>query len=819
MKALLQLIIITLLPFGLSAQQGMSGPGKGSVKGKIVDGDSKQAIEFATISLHSAKDSSLITGTTAKGDGSFELDKVDYGNYYLRMGFVGYKTSYYSKVVLNNDNKTFDAGIISLSSSMENLEEVQVTAEKRQMETMIDKKIFNVDKTPAAAGGDGLEVLRNVPSVDVDIDGNISLRGESNVNILVDGRPINMSAAQFLQSTPASSIEKIELITNPSAKYDPEGTSGIINIILKKDKKGGFNGNINTSMGYGIYPKNNNALALNYRKGKVNLQSSLSANYSKSWYGGVNERNIYLPDTNFYQTTRDSGFNENLNLSAKLGIDYYLNDKTTLYASGTLMGIRGNGSRDMNYLNYDANRQLVSQSGREARVTYPVDGLGLNGGFQHKFNDKGHNLDLDINYGSNDQTSSERFLQQFLDPDGEKFAEASEQIQENSEYRSVFNSRLDYVLPINDSSNFEAGYHTTLRRFDNDIFLANEDSNGTFQAIDSLNNRFKYAENVQALYTTISRDFRKWALKGGLRYEYTYTNGELVNTNETAGVNYHSFFPSAYVSYKLSPTNNVQVSYTRRINRPSEGQLNPFTSYSDPYTIRTGNPFLKPEFIDVYELGYNRYGKKLNINASVYTRTLHNQIGRFLLLNDNGTNTVIFRNFDNSYMYGAELILTYNPFTWWRTTTSFNYWSTTFDAASFTQQVINYTNDGYSIFLNNMHNIDKNWMLQWNVQYRGKMNVLQGKITPMFGIDFSARRNLWDGKGSISLRVSDIFNTREFGFDSMPLEFYEYETLRNWESQTVYLSFNYNFGKMDRSNSRRRRSYNDGNDNRPDTGF
>ena len=818
MKHLLILFSALFLSINSFAQQGLSGPKKASIKGTIVDSETKKGIEFATISLHRLSDSVLVTGTTANTDGSFVLDKIEFGNYYLRSGFVGYKTSYSKNIVLNQENQDFDLGVLSLISTMESLAEVEVSAEKRQMETLIDKKIFNVDKTPAAAGGDGLEVLRNVPSVDVDIDGNVSLRGESNVNILVDGRPINMSASQYLQSVPASAIEKIELITNPSAKYDPEGTSGIINIIMKKDRKGGFNGNINSSFGYGRYPKNNNSLALNYRKGKVNVQSSFAANQSKSAFGGINERNIYLPDTNFYQTTRDSGFNKNLNLTGKLGLDYFVTDKTTLYTSATITTVNGNGERNMDYLNYDADKNLVSQSERIATVTYPVAAYTFNSGMQHKFDDKGHNLDLDVIYSTNDQKTSEKFFQQFIDPDGESFADATAQIQENKEMRSVFNSRLDYVKPLNDSSIFEAGYHTTLRDFDNDIYLATQDSNGTFQSEDSLNNRFLYKEQVQAVYTTISRDYKKWSAKAGLRYEHTYTDGKLVNTGESGGVNYHSLFPSAYLSYKITPTNNVQVSYSRRINRPSEGQLNPFTSYADPYTVRTGNPFLKPEYIDVYELGYNSYGKKVNVNASVYTRTVNNQIGRFLLLNENGTNTVLFRNFEKSHMYGAELILTYNPAKWMRTTTSFNFWSNTYDKDSFVEKVINYTNTGYSVFFNSMHNLNKDWMIQWNVQYRGKMKVLQGSITPMFGVDLSARRNIMKGKGSLSLRLSDIFNTRQFGFESMTLENYQYQTTRNWESQTVYLSFNYNFGKQDRSTQRRRRN-NDNSDDRPSTGF
>ncbi|WP_170227028.1 outer membrane beta-barrel family protein [Luteibaculum oceani] len=809
-------LFLVQLAFG---QQQYTGAKLGSISGTIIDAETKKGIEYATISLHLVNDSSLVTGTTAKSDGSFELSKVNLGKYYLRIGFIGYQAKYVPNVNLTKELNEIELGVIALSGSYSDLQEVEVTAEKRQMETMIDKKIFNVDKTPAAAGGDGLEVLRNVPSVEVDIDGNISLRGESNVNILVDGRPINMSASQYLQSVPASSIEKIELITNPSAKYDPEGTSGIINIIMKKDRKGGFNGSLNSSIGHGIYTKTNNSLALNYRKGKFNVSSSLSANLSKTWYGGNNDRDIFLPDTNFYQTTRDSGFNKNNNLTGKIGLDYFLNNKTTLYFSGTVMDISGNGERKMNYLNYTSERNLVNESGRDAFAEYTIDGYALNGGVQHKFEKEGHTLDLDINYSDNDQATSEKFSQQFIDPNGESFEAPLFQRQSNTELRSVFNSRLDYVNPLTDSVIFEAGFHTTLRDFDNDIYLDQQDSTGTYQPIDSLNNRFLYDETVYALYTTLSKEFKKWTLKGGLRYEYTGIRGKLVNTGEEAKPTYNSLFPSAYISYKLSPTNNVQVSYTRRINRPSENQLNPFASYADPYTIRTGNPFLRPEYIDVYELGYNSYGKKVNINASVYMRKVNDRIGRFLQLNENGTNVVLFRNFDDSYVYGSELILTYNPFSWWRTTTSFNYWHSKFSKEGILENVVNLNNNGYSVFFNSMHNLKKGWILQWNVMYRGKMKVLQGNITPMYGMDLSARKSILNNKGSISLRVSDIFNMRRFGFESMRLENYQYETLRRWESRTVYLSFNYNFGKQDMPRINRRRNDNRGGDDLPSTGF
>ncbi|MGB0166564.1 MAG: TonB-dependent receptor domain-containing protein [Luteibaculum sp.] len=810
MKNLYIALITIFLGQVMLAQQNYEPLKKGSLKGTIVDSETGVGVEFATISLHSVQDSSLITGTTAGQGGNFELDNLQVGKYFLRIGFVGYKTKVVPNVRISPDQMELELESIALENTMEQLAAVEVSAEKRQMETFIDKKVFNVDKTPAAAGGDGLEVLRNVPSVEVDVDGNISLRGESNVNILVDGRPLNMSASQYLQSVPAASIEKIELITNPSAKYDPEGTSGIINIIMKKDRAGGFNGNLNSSIGYGRYPKTNNSLALNYRTGKWNFQSSLSANYNESWYGGDNERKVALSDTSFFQTTADEGVNENMNLSGKIGVDYFLSDKTTLYVSGTGMTMTGEGDRVMSYENYNANRQLVSSSARDAFSEYPFNSYGLNTGFQHKFNKEGHNLDLDVNYNVNDQSNEELFTQSFIDTTGEQFGSLTEQVQNSSEYNATFNSRLDYTLPVSDSLIMEAGFHTTFRDFDNEIFLANQ-INGALVADSNVNNRFLYNENVIALYNTWSREFKKWSFKAGLRYEYTGIRGELVNTKESNETEYHSLFPSAYLSYKFTPVKSLTLSYTRRINRPSEGQLNPFTSYSDPYTIRTGNPFLQPEYIDVMELGYNSYGKKINVTGSVYGRVVNNQIGRFLQLDSSGTNVVLFRNFDKSYVTGAELILNYNPFSWWRTTTSFNFWNSIFDENSFVESNLNYSNYGYFLFFQSMHNLKNDWMLQWNIQYRGRMQVLQGEITPMFGMDLSARKMIWDKKASISVRVSDIFNTRQFGFKSKDLGAYSYQTDRNWESQTIYLSFSYNFGKQDNSMRRNRRNSDFGN--------
>ena len=819
MRTLFILICTTLLTASAVAQQQNTSAAKGTITGNIVAEDTKQPIEFATISLHKVSDSSLVTGTTANAKGNFELENVAMGSYFIRAGFVGFKTLYQDQILVSKATPKVDLGVLALASSTASLQEVEVTAEKRQMETMIDKKIFNVDKTPAAAGGDGLEVLRNVPSVEVDVDGNISLRGESNVNILVDGRPMNMSASQFLQSVPATAIEKIELITNPSAKYDPEGTSGIINIIMKKDRAAGLNGNINSSMGYGKNPKSNNSLSLNYRKNKWNLQSSISANYNKFWFGGTNTRNVSLADTTFYQLTKDEGQNESLSLVGQLGADYYLSDNTTLYVSGTVTGIKNEGENEISYINANQAGEEGVTSDRIANSSNPTNAYAFNGGVQHKFNKKGHNLDLDLNYSNNTASTDERFLQTFVANSEAVAPDNLDQIQQNTEARSVFNSRLDYVNPINDSTTLEAGFHTTFRDFDNDQYFATQNDQGVYVGDENFNNRFLYSETVYALYGTFAKDLRKWTAKAGLRYEYTGTEGILVNTQDTGGVNYNSFFPSAYLAYKITPAKQVQLSYTRRINRPSEGQLNPFTSFSDPTTIRTGNPFLRPEYIDVMELGYNSYGKKVNINASIYGRQVNDRIGRFLQLDSSGTNVVLFRNFDKSYVYGAEFILGYNPTKNWRTRTTFNYWRTEFSEEGFVEENLNLTNYGYMAFFQSTHTFAKDWMIQWNVQYRGAMQVLQGSITPMYGVDLSARKQIWDKKAAISVRVSDIFNTREFGFESDDLGNYDFQTLRQWESMVAYVSFNYSFGKQDMSSRRRRNRTGGGGDRMPDTGF
>lgn len=780
-----------------------SKPGAPILDAKIVgivkDYNNKKPIEFATVSLHKRSDKSLVTGSVADASGRFELRKIEAGSYYIRIGFIGY-TDREIDLPSIEKQRFIDLGILELKISAQNLEAIEIQGEQKIMETHIDKKVFNVSKDPTSQGGTGVDAMRNVPGVEVDVDGNISLRGDQNVRILVDGRPISIPANQFLEQTPANSIEKIEIVTNPSAKYDPEGTTGILNIILKKEKRGGLFGSANASIGYGWYPKSNNSVSANYRSGKWSLQGNVGINSGE--YGSRSTQDTdYQDDTDDFHSEGEGSRLMN-SVNAKFGVDYFATDNDIVYGSISMRGADGDMRNTLESDFTDFNGNPNTNSIRTTKGNAPGSSMTYNAGYQKKFSKKGHTMDIDWNLNTNYSESNNFNLEKFYNGRGDTallYSDGQDQFDVDDD--AIMQTKLDYVYPFNDSVSLETGYMHTLNMDRDQQLVFSQSLNPEALSDDTLYSNFEFNRNTHAVYGILSGQFNKLGVKAGLRVENTVRTATLLSEEKEDNFDYLSAFPSLHLTYKLTETKELLVSASRRLNRPRSSQLNPFNDFTNPRTTRRGNPFLKPEFVQVYELGFMENKGALSYTVTGYYRYLTDMIRRVLILGENNVNSVTFTNQDRAQFYGVEANINYRFKNGVRSNLNINAFETKYDPDPLNPTQNNISR---SISFNLMMSkrFKNGLSAQVNGRYRAPMDVIQGRISDMYGIDLGARQPIWNNAGSIGLRVSDIFNTRRFAFDSEDIG-QLFSVSHKWESRTVYLTFSYNFGKRVKGPQRR----------------
>lgn len=787
---LIQILLIVIVSVNVSAQNNV-----GTVKGNITNGVTNQPIEFATVSLFSNIDSSLVTGMVTDVEGKFDLIKIPNGTFYLKVDFIGLSSKLIENIEISAENLNFEVGNITLESFAENMSEFEFVDEKELIETKIDKKVYNVSKDISVQGGTGLDVVKNMPSIEVDEQENVSLRGDKGVQILIDGRPSTITPAQLLKQIPASSIEKIEVITNPSAKYNPEGMSGIINVVTKKEKASGFNGSVNIGYQYNKYHGQNGGLNLTYRKNKISVNTNVGV-YKSFWESNSNEDRNYFLDTIYTQKTTNTGVGDNLNYWYTVGLDYFVNKKNTIYIQTNGWAWQGIYSGERRYNYFNDNNELQSYSNRNSDNDNNNKGFGFTSGWQTQFNSEEHKLDVELNLYRDYQNSKNINQQDYF------FTNDVAQKQntfENGQGNSV-DFKADYELPINDSLLLEAGIRNTYNDNLNDFFSESASQNNILVADTNLNNTFEYHQNVTAVYAIVGKQFKKIGIKVGNRVEQTIVNTKLINTNEKNEQNYLSWFPSVHLSYQIAEQNEFLFNYSRRINRPESWDVNPFTTYSDPYRLHAGNPNLKPEFIDVFELSYLKFWKKLNVNVSTYFRQVNDKHQYITKLIDDNVFLSTTENFSKTQITGGELTLGYNPKKWWRMNGTFNLWSSNLNNATsdFNQNSYGWTSNFSSNFT-----LPKKWSLNARVRYSGRQRNLQGERLANYNVSFSVSKQLMKEKARLTLRVNDIFWTQRWGFESNNLNGFSYNSNSQWSSRSVNVSFSYNFGKMNYDSQKR----------------
>lgn len=735
------------------------------IHGSVVDAVNKEPIPYIGIYAYSQSDSSRVASVLADIDGVFDFTAPS--NVYVEVAYMSYAKRVYSD--LQPENGVVNLGTIELQPTESTLDEIAVTAERSVVEFELDKRVFNVGKDISASGMGALDVLNNVPSVDVNLEGAISLRGSTGVQILINGKPSVLADEQSnaLGTITADMIERVEVITNPSAKYNAEGTSGIINIVLKKEEKRGFSGSASVNTGV---PNNHSiGVSLNNRTENWNLFTQIGAGYRTrpSYNESVNEN---LLNNTRVESEGESFRNENF-YNITLGTDYYINDLNTITLSGNYAyEIESNPSTTRFDL-YDSLGTLVSSYDRNETTdaTNPKYQYDLQ--YKKQFESHEDHVLLFSTQGSffgKDQSSE--FVNEYsLGPEN-----ANNQRTATDFYQRDYTYKLDYTNPLSDAYTLELGAQYQINDVGNDYSVFN-DLNGSWVADSSLTNNFEYDQKVLGVYATGSYEGERWGVKIGLRVENTDLNTVLTNTNEENRQNYTNLFPSVHTSYAINELVSLQAGYSRRIYRPRLWDLNPFFNIQNTYNIRTGNPDLLPEYADSYELTGIFIFEKLSLTSSLYHLYTTDVTERVAFFENDVTITTPM-NVGTNNKTGIEVTGKYNAAQWLSITGDFNY-GYFVRSGEFEDQNFDFSGDQWSAKFTAKFALPAGFDLELTPNYRSSYKTIQGNVTGYAFGNIGIRKKLWNGKGVINFSVRDIFASR---------------IRENFVVQPTYTAYNYN---------------------------
>ncbi len=800
MKKILTIVML-LAAFSINAQDN-SKPKIGSVSGKVLDANLLQSLPYVNIVIKDTNDT-IITGGITNDDGTFTVNQIPVGKSIVSIEFLGYQTESKS-IEITNSNKNINLGTINLKESAESLDEVTIVAETSTIQQKIDRKVITVGKDLQTAGATASDIMNNIPSVNVDQQsGNISLRGNENVRVMVDGKLSNVPIAQLLKQIPSTAIKSIELITNPSAKYNPEGMSGIINIKLHKNTQLGFNGNLNLGLTKEVYAKFNSSLDLNYRNGKFNFYGSYGNNIGKyDNFGYINQLNDNSrQDFNFYNNNKSHLF--------KVGVDYYLNDNNTLsfFTNQNIYDGKGTGTTNLSFPDQNLYQTQIFGNVSENNSNQ------YNFVYKHIFKNEDETLDIEVDYNDFNQDEIANFNYiNFSFP---------ENYQDNVDtQRNQTTINVDYVKPINEKTKLEVGAEARLFTTDLGYSSTGQTFSSTGTIIPTPSTAFDYKRDIFSAYVTFGKTIsEKWSYQVGARAEQVNVDAEALNlfadgTNQNLPFtnDYFQVYPSAFVTYTASDKNSYQVSLSRRVDRPGLQQVNPIREWSTPRVSSYGNTQLLPQFTNSVEVNYTRQLNKGNITAGVFYRLIEDNISRYVFVDrtdvTSGNSILSYDNFDNTSAYGIELSSNYRPTKWWNFNASFDLYSqsqTGITEFIDTNDLSNATVDDIKTQTTEVQNLvwnfrmfnnfkaTKNLSVSLFAMYRGEEKGVQMTRKPMYFVNTGLRYSfLEQNRATISFNYSDIFNTMRFEFEGDTP--YPSEGQFNWESNTWNMALSYRFG-------------------------
>ncbi|SHE42770.1 Outer membrane receptor proteins, mostly Fe transport [Arenibacter palladensis] len=787
--------VLTACSLMLYCPAAIAQQGTVTIKGTVVEESNGQPIAYATVMVGDNETKKPIDGTTTMDNGSFSLE-TDASDYYIEVSYLGFKTKTFGPPP--TQSQTIDLGRVALSEDAEQLQEVVVQGEVSRTEFKLDKRVFNVGKDLSTTGASALEVLNNVPSVNVNIEGRISLRGSQGVQILINGKPsiIASEEGNALGTITADMIEKIEVMTNPSAKYDAEGTSGIINIVLKKEERKGLNGSI--SVNTGAPDSHSVGVSLNRRTENFNLFTQLGLGL-RDMPNDLETRNVDLINNTTILSNGTEYRNETY-YNFVLGTDYHINDNNVLTLSGNFAMEIEDQPSNTSFVALDSDNAISSEWER----TEVTD--AKNPKFQYELqykkdfeNHEDHTLLFSGlgNFFGKDQSSE--FLNTTISGDDND----SRQQTRTDFKEAIFTFKLDYTNPITDEWTLETGAQYVMNDVSND-YEVNNFTNGAFVNDPGLTNVFEFDQKVLGVYGTGSYEGKKWGIKGGLRLEQTDQNTLLVTTSSANDQNYSNFFPSLHSSYKFSDKVSIQAGYSKRIYRPRMWDLNPFFNIRNNYSVRQGNPDLQPEFTDSYEVTSIYILGPASINFGVYHRYTTDVIERITTF-ENNVSTSKPENIGTNRATGIEFNAKYSPAKWLTLNGDFNYNQFQRDGI-FETTVFDFSNEQWTSKLMTKIKLPSDFDLEMTGNYQSSYQTVQSDVSDMLFMDMGLRKNIMKGKAVLNLSVRDLFASR---VDESQIAQASYEVYNRRQRGTfVALGFSYGFGKgeaMQYSGQQRRR--------------
>lgn len=749
--------------------------------GKVVDAQSGANLEFANIIVLSTS-REQVKGTVTGTDGTFIISSLDDGTYHLIISYIGYQEDSLKNISLSG-NKRMQLGTIKLNPVTYSTDDVVVSGERAPVSYEIDKKVINVSEQFTASSGSAVDVLENVPSVTVDIEGNVSLRGSSSFTVLIDGRPTIMDAADALEQIPASAIENIEIITNPSAKYNPEGTSGIINIVMKQKDRAGLSAML--ELNGGLNEKYGAESLVDYKTQEYDLK--FSVDYSNRFFNmdDIEERRTTVDNLTSYINSEGNSKRGRKGFNIRTEISLFPSTPNILTFGGRFSTREGINNSGLNYRQWtDASLMQSYQSSNDRNRA--SDSFEAFLSYLHKFGQNGHEIttEVDFDYDKSDERTTNELFRNGVVDEGK--------ISTESGPGKELRIKSDYVLPLSEDSKFEAGYQSE--------FDISEDNTGSYEyntvtGVYDFQPEFDrsttYNKNVHSLYSIYSGKFGSLGYQTGLRGEYTDRKIEINTTNQVFTIDRFDIFPTLHFSYEIFEKHQIMASYTRRINRPRGWNLEPFETWSDAYNVRRGNPALSPEYINSFEFGYQSYFNKTLFSIETYYRETTDKIERIRETYAQDISLTTFANVGKDYAAGTELMFNFDLLNSWNVNLMGNLYNYKVEGnllgQDFSRESFN-----WDLRYNNTIKFSKATKLQFNIMYNSPSVSSQGKREGFFHTNIAIRHDMFDRMITAILQVRDVLGTAEYKFTTESPGYYDFRHVTR-ESPIVMLNLKFNF--------------------------
>ena len=774
---------------------------QGTINGTILD-ELQKPVDYATIGLFKTTDSSLVKTTITGEDGKFQFIAVKTGSYYLKVNKMGFASHKGAPINFNDDRLIIDLANINLKLEGKSLKAVNITAVKPLLERRTDKLIMNVENSSIAIGSTALEVLQKAPGVTVDQNDKVSMQGKQGVLILLDGKQTYMSSADvanLLRNMQSEQIESIELITNPSSKYDASGNTGIINIKTKKSKNGGTNGSVNTGMGYGINLKSNAGINLNNRTKNVNIFGNYNySNNKRDNHLGIDR--ISSGSTNTYFMQLGDNIRQGKNNNFKVGADVFLGKNNTIgllvngYINRSSEGAENSTLIGSSFTKIDSSLYATSL------ISNKYNNMAYNLNYKSVLDTTGQEISADLDYSIYTGEDGANYINNYMNATG-RLMRPTNYIRNSTPSKIDIKAfKIDYILSLKKTIRLEAGVKSSWVKTDNNL-NAEEMVNNVWQNDSRRSNQFVYDENVNAAYANLNKKFKNTSVQLGLRIEHTSSIGNLITNHTKVDRSYFDFFPSLFINQTLNKNNQLGVSYSRRIDRPSYDDLNPFIYYLDQYTYSKGNPFLNPQYTHNFELSYTLMQKYLlSFN---YSRV--NDVITQVILPDNSqkalyqTNANIAKNIS----YGANLNVPIKLTRWWSMNNNLNVFYLSFEAPDLAGSALKTGKTSFQFKVQNTFTIAKGFTAELMGNYESPLDYGTLSIEAQYGIDMGITKSLLNKKASLKVALNDVFNTQETHLSSA-YPGLDYSLYQKNETQIGRISFTYRFGKNEIKPARRR---------------